>query len=123
MSGCAGQAPTPSPVPIGQSFQLPAGSSARLSDGLNVTFDRVVSDSRCPIDALCVRAGEAIIVVQVSQTSGVRVERELRTDPAAAAEASVPPHTITLVALAPYPRSGRQTRPEEYLATLMVETR
>ena len=120
--GC-GRSPTrPSPLPLGQSFELRAGGSAILQSGLTVTFERVESDSRCPMDALCVWAGDAIVMVSLSQAAGGQVQRELHTAPTGS-EASYLVYSIKLLALAPYPRSDRQIRPEDYAATLIVAAR
>ena len=121
MSACAAHPVQPS-RPLGQPFELHAGTSAILDDGLRVVFERVRSDSRCPLDALCIQAGEAIVVVTLSQPAAAQVEQELRTTPAFS-EASYLAYVIKLVALAPYPRSTQQIRPEEYVATLTVDRR
>jgi len=121
ISGCAAHPAQPS-RPLGQPFDLQAGTSAVLADGLRLTFDRVRADSRCPLDALCVQAGEAIVVLRLAQSASSQVEQELRTTPAFA-EASYQSYVIKLVALAPYPRSTQQIRREEYVATLTVDRR
>ncbi len=120
-SGCAAHPSQPS-RPLGQPFDLKAGTSAVLVDGLKLTFDRVRADSRCPLDAICIQAGEAIVVVTLSQSAATQAERELRTTPALS-EASYLSYVIKLVALAPYPRSTQQIRPEDYVATLTVDRR
>jgi hypothetical protein len=120
--GCTRHPTQPSPLPLGQAFELRSGASAMLRDGLTVTFDGVRSDSRCPMDALCVWAGDAIIAVRLSQPAGGQVERELHTDPSGS-QASYLAYVIKLVALAPYPRSDRRIQPDDYVATLTVETR
>jgi hypothetical protein len=120
-SGCAAHPSQPS-RPLGQPFDLKAGTSAVLVDGLKLTFDRVRADSRCPLDAICIQAGEAIVVVTLSQSAAAQAERELRTTPALS-EASYLAYVIKLVALAPYPRSTQQIRPEDYVATLTVDRR
>jgi hypothetical protein len=119
--GCAAHPSQPS-RPIGQPFDLKAGTSAVVADGLKLTFDRVRADSRCPLDALCIQAGEAIVVLTLSQSTAAQAEREVRTTPALS-EASYLSYVIKLVALAPYPRSTQQIRPEEYVATLTVDRR
>jgi hypothetical protein len=96
--------------------------SAVLTDGLKLTFDRVRADSRCPLDVICIQAGEAIVVLTLSQSAAAPAERELRTTPAFS-DASYLSYVIKLVALAPYPRSTQQIRPEDYVATLTVERR
>ena len=119
--GCAAHPAQPS-RPLGQPFELRTGASATVGDDLTVTFDRVRSDSRCPLDALCVQAGEAVIALTLSQSSSARAERELRTTPATS-EASYQSFRVKLVALAPYPKSTEQIRPEDYVATLTVDRR
>jgi hypothetical protein len=93
-----------------------------LRDGLKVTFDGVRSDSRCPMDALCVWAGDAVVAVSVSQKGAIPAERALHTDPTGS-EAQYLSYVLKLVVLAPYPRSDRQIRPDDYAATLTVAAR
>jgi hypothetical protein len=121
ISGCGTHPAQPS-RPLGQPFELHTGASAIVEDGLRIMFERVRSDSRCPLDALCIQAGEAIVVLTLSQSAASPVEQELRTTPAFS-EASYLSYVIKLVALAPYPRSTQQIRPEEYVATLTVDRR
>ena len=119
--GCAAHPSQPS-RPLGQPFDLKAGTSAVTADGLRLTFDRVLADSRCPLDVTCIQAGEAIVVLMLSQPNAAQAERELRTTPALS-EASYLAYVIKLVALVPYPRSTQQIRAEEYVATLTVDRR
>jgi hypothetical protein len=121
-AGCADHPTRPSEIPLGQSFALHPGTSAILSNGLKVTFDGVRSDSRCPMDALCVWAGDAVITVSLSQPGAIAAERALHTDPTGS-EAQYLSYVIKLAVLAPYPRSDRQIRPADYVATLTVAAR
>ena len=97
IAGCAGNPTQPSQFALGESFELRPGASAILQGGLTITFDRVESDSRCPMDALCVWAGDAIVIVSLSRAADGRVQRELHTDPRAS-DASYLSYSITLVA-------------------------
>lgn len=121
-AGCADNPAGPGELPFGQSFALRPGASANLTDGLKVTFDGVRADSRCPMDALCVWAGDATVAVRLSQPPASQAERALHTQ-AGGSEAQYLAYVIKLVALAPYPRSDRQIRPDDYVATLAVESR
>ena len=117
---CAGCAGTPTqPGQLGQPFELRAGASATLEEGLAVIFDRVDSDSRCAIDAVCITAGDAVIAVTISQGAAGSGRRELHTEPNGS-EASYLAYSIKLLELQPYPQTGRQRRPDEYVATLTV---
>jgi hypothetical protein len=58
--GCGGNPNQPSPLPLGQPFELRPGERAVIAGDVSLVFVDVVSDSRCPIDATCVSAGEAL---------------------------------------------------------------
>jgi hypothetical protein len=120
--GCARNPNQPGEIPLRQSVELRAGSSATLEGGLTIAFDRVTSDSRCPMNAFCVWAGDAIVAVLLSQRPGGSAARELHTD-ARGSEASYLAYSIKLLTLAPYPQTDREIRPEDYVATIEVTTR
>ena len=121
VAGCTG--PTqPDRVPKNEPFDLRIGESALTTDDVRIRFDAVRSDSRCPMDAICVRAGEAVIALTLSRVGEVPVGRELDTTPARSSTTFLN-FTITLSSLQPYPRSDRQIRPEDYVATLVVRVR
>lgn len=112
----------PDRVPKNQPFDLRIGESALTTDDLRIRFDTVRSDSRCPMDAICVRAGEAIIALTLSRAGEVAVGRELDTTPARSS-ATFLNFVITLSQLQPYPRSDRQIQPGDYVATFVVTLR
>jgi hypothetical protein len=116
---CNGTPTQPDRVATGQPFDLRVGDSALTTDDLRVRFDTVRSDSRCPMDAFCVRAGEAVIALTLSTPGEAAVGRELDTTPARSATTYLN-FTITLASLAPYPQSGRQIQPGDYVVTLVV---
>jgi len=94
----------------GQTETIP-GASTR------VTFVAVISDSRCPANANCVTAGEAVVRIDV-WTDGHSSTHELHTgnmQPAKPADL-----TIELVEVAPYPFSSTAIDPAAYRVTLHV---
>lgn len=118
VAGCA--SPTqPDRVPKNEPFDLRIGESALTTDDIRIKFDAVRSDSRCPSDVNCVRAGEAVIALSLSKEGEIPVGRELDTTPARSSTTFLN-FTITLSQLQPYPRSDRQIRAEDYIATFVV---
>ena len=119
VTACRESPTAPSDVPLGEPFELRIGESAVLPGDLKVTFNRVVFDSRCPIDAICVTAGEARLALRLSVGSDAPVERDVRVD---STDPEVPfsSYTIRALGLMPYPRSDRAPRPEEFVATFRV---
>jgi hypothetical protein len=110
----------PTTAALDQPFKLNAGRSA-IIDGerLQIGFERVVSDSRCPQDAQCITAGEAIVRVWLVKAPDRREARDLNTTPDAAGGV-YGAYRVTLVALDPLPTTDRAVRPSEYVATLIV---
>ena len=121
LAGCT--SPTqPDRVPKGEPFDLRIGQSALTTDDVRIRFDAVRSDSRCPMNALCIRAGEAVIALTLSRSGQIPVGREVDTTPARSSTTFLN-FTITLSSLQPYPRTDRQIRPEDYVATFIVNVR
>ena len=106
-------------VVAGVPFQLKPGEIATIPDSARLRFDAVRADSRCPIDAICITAGDATIAVTLLRSSG-QVAHELHTMPPQS-QFSYSSYVVKLTELQPYPRSGRQSKPEDYTATFVVE--
>lgn len=71
---------------------------------LFVQFDSIVSDSRCPVDANCIWAGNADVALSV--TYGKELEAiNLNTNPEMEVEKSIFGYTIKLINVNPYPGS------------------
>lgn len=115
-----GDAARPRPVHLDQSFALHAGASARVaSEKLEIRFEAVASDSRCPKGAQCIVEGDAIVRITVKKASA-RTSYELHTSERAAQEASHDGLTIRLLRLDPYPVEGKALDRRDYEATLQV---
>ena len=146
---CGSSPSHPSPLPIGEPFELRVGRTAELADDVSVRFMEVSSDSRCPMDAVCVVAGEAIVRIIVVQRGVVpppgvslnliRIFINGLTDPpcvtrpgsvdcvlrtsSGKAIIETETHTITLLQLAPYPRAATPIPPGDYVGTFIVTPR
>jgi hypothetical protein len=114
--------PTGPDAAVGTPFDLKAGAVSTLPDGLRLRFERVQSDSRCPMDVMCVSAGDAIIAVTLSPAKGATESREMHTQPTGS-QISYANYTIKLTALAPYPRSSQEIPASGYIATFVVSVR
>lgn len=119
--GCV-HGPTGPDAVAGQPFELKAGATSRLPGGTSLKFDRVQSDSRCPLDAICVSAGNATIAVTLTGQKGAPAPRELHTQPNGS-RISYGGYTIALTELQPYPRASQPTNPADYVATFVVTVR
>jgi hypothetical protein len=117
-SACS-SAPTSPEAVLGTPFELRAGETSALPNGLTLTFHAVRQDSRCPIDAICVSAGDAIVAISVMRATGTREPHDLHTD-RRASSLRIDGLTLALTELRPYPRSDRQTQPGEYVATFLI---
>jgi len=100
---------------------LRAGEYKRVAgEQLGVGFTRLVSDSRCPIDAVCVWMGDGVAEVELVAGGGRKGTIELHTslEPKSQVWNGV---KITLLELAPAPRASQPTRPSAYSVRLQLE--
>jgi hypothetical protein len=105
---------------VGDQFSLATGESASIPEiNLRVRFLGVPADSRCPLDVLCITAGDATVLLKVAPLNGDAQTDTLHTDS--------DPHFVQvaraelrLVRLDPYPRAARPTAPGEYVVTLVT---
>ncbi len=125
LAGCASAAEEqPLTAKPGEEFQLSPAQSARI-DGpggvLEIEFVGVTSDLRCPSDARCIQAGEAVVALSMA-LDGNPQTAELSTSGSELGSTWLGRYTIRLRALAPYPVSTAAIKPQDYLATLLVES-
>ena len=107
-------------VTLDQPFALKIGQSITLAgEGLELGFETIVSDSRCPRGVQCIRAGEATIRLAAEKAPSARASIELRTT-ASESDATYGMYSIRLLSVNPYPDANRRIQPEEYEATLVV---
>ncbi len=112
----------PIAVERGKPFWLTPGQTATTSDGAMLTFEALVSESRCPEDVTCVWGGMAQIAVVPSEPNvRYRVPDTLSIgDVRAPAHDHVGP--FRLLDLLPRPRSDRPQPPQEqYRAQFVIE--
>ncbi len=87
---------------------------------LFVRFTGVAEDSRCPVDVVCVWAGNALVELGIRMGMGPTFPLQVNT--------TLEPHfadwngvRVTLLELLPQPRAGVAIRPEEYTVRLRLE--
>jgi hypothetical protein len=104
-------------VAVATDFDLPVGETVDIeSTQLSLRFAHVVADSRCPMNARCIWAGNAKVAVEMG---GQTIE--LDTSERFAQRQSVGEYDVVLVHLEPTPMAGEKA--ENYVATLRVEAR
>jgi hypothetical protein len=107
-------------IELDQEFEIKVGDSAILANqGLIIKFKAVTEDSRCPIDAICVWAGNAALTFDLKNSIGDKLTTQLNTflDPKSINFSDV---IITLTELNPYPKSTEPINPNDYVAKLIV---
>ena len=86
---------------------------------LRLSFVRVVEDSRCPIDAICIWMGNGMAEVGIAAGTGPAFPLRLNTsmEPLSADWNGV---RVTLLELSPEPRASETIRAEDYTVKLRV---
>jgi hypothetical protein len=118
---CAACSPSGPTARLDENFVLAPGESARVTSAdVTIRFVAVRSDSRCPADAICIQAGEAIIRIDVLPSTGDAGARTYDLHTANSQPVRHGDVSIALVELSPYPFASRPTQPGDYRATLRV---
>jgi hypothetical protein len=98
---------------------LAVEGQAEVAPGLVLTLERVVADSRCPVDVHCVWAGEIRVAfaLESPQTEAPRLEFELATTAPVAALRGL---QFELLGATPEPRSTTKIAAADYRIALRV---
>ena len=110
------EVPTSPTVPA--TFTLAPGGSAQ-AENAKLTFVRVESDSRCPIDVVCIQAGDATITVRVS-ANGLDGEFELALIDPAKHSVTHRGYVITFTKLTPERDTRHQPNAGDYRGTVEI---
>lgn len=107
---------------LDEPFTLAVEQSTTLDEGLTLTFDSVLEDSRCPSQVTCAEAGFARILLEATLSDEEPLTYELNTQPTfELGEITHGPYTIQLMDLAPYPETPEALpASDEYRLTLVV---
>jgi len=87
---------------------------------LRLSFGRVLEDSRCPIDAICVWQGNAAVELGIRAGMGPTVPLRVNTtlEPRSVVWNGI---RVTLLEVAPAPKASEPIRPEAYSVKVRVE--
>jgi len=125
IAACSSQPSTTEPVVYSQaeaadSITIRVGRTILVGD-VRIRFEAVESDSRCPMDVVCVWAGDAVanLVVEKTSTESPAVSLRLHTylEPRNGVAYGV---RIELLTLQPYPRASTPTKADDYVASIRV---
>ncbi len=115
---CIFQSPT-HPSQVDAQLVIAVGQTVAVPGTVvQIHFDRVIGDSRCPADVMCVQAGDAI--VRIAVVSGSRGSQEYDLHTGNTRPVLHDDLTIALVQLQPYPFSSVPIQPGDYRLTLHV---
>lgn len=121
-----GPAGPSNPQKVDRTFTLALDAGATVSNGpttLQVGLRRVVSDSRCPGDALCITAGTAVLEFDVALTeAGLTMSQkaQIATD-GPNSEFRIGDYTVDIEQLMPYPFASLPAiKSEDWRATVRI---
>ena len=112
----------PVPATLGEPFKLALHQAAVFaSEGLELRFEEVLEDSRCPPGMVCVWAGRVRIRVSLQKSGSAIGEAELSTmDTAQDKVTTVGGYLLNLAGVDPAAKSGGGLGQSEYVVTLRV---
>jgi hypothetical protein len=88
-------------------------------ENAGICFDSVISDSRCPINAMCIWEGNAVIKLGLKINGEVH-SIKLNTSHSFQTDTMVDFIYVSLLELSPYPEIGNDIKHSEYKVKLLV---
>ncbi|HVE66846.1 MAG TPA: hypothetical protein VNC59_09715 [Thermoanaerobaculia bacterium] len=117
---CSHPAPhAPPGPPAEERVTLRAGESAAIrGTPARITFERILSDSRCAVDVVCIQAGEATASFRLD--AGRAGADTFVLDTSRNGSAVVSGYRVSLVSVSPAPRSTVRIEPRSYVVVLSI---
>jgi hypothetical protein len=119
LAGCTG-APERINASLGQEFTLRIGQEARITgEALQISFEDVIGDSRCPLNVTCIWEGRASSLVQLTYDD--TTYRLVLNEPGLTDHAvdTFRDYSITFH-LMPYPGEAEKISKEDYYLQLTI---
>ena len=106
---------------LGEEFSLSLGQTAAIKgQDLQITFEDVIEDSRCPSDVTCIWAGRVSCIIKIAQDSSQY--RMVLTEPGLTNQYTSVTYKEYQLAfhVIPYPVAGKSISKGEYRLQLIV---
>jgi len=116
-----GSAPAQVNADLGEEFSLSIGQTAIIrGQALQITFEDVIEDSRCPSDVTCIWAGRVSCIIKIVEDSSPY--RMALTEPGLTAQYASETYREYQLAfhVIPYPEAGQSIQKGEYRLQLIV---
>jgi len=107
---------------LGQPFDLKPAEVASI-EGLEITFEGVSEDSRCPRGTQCAWAGDAAASFTLQKPPAAMLQRTLHTNGRFERQIEIDGFVVRLEDVKPYPKDGGAIAPGDYRVTVVVTRR
>ncbi|MES2014347.1 MAG: hypothetical protein V4437_00840 [Patescibacteria group bacterium] len=97
--------------------ELRVGKTAYIN-GVKVTLEKIIQDSRCPVDVTCIRAGNVTLEVTLQSNTDTEKKTIISDDPPILFDS----YQISIVKILPEPHSKVERHPADYVITLKVRS-
>ena len=107
-----------------QTARLRVGDVVQIDGSIAaLTFKAVTRDSRCPKGVRCIRAGEAVVVLELREGADDTSTLTFDVPPDGGASQSVRGYRIEILSLDPQAEADVEIAPRDYVATIGIKVR
>jgi len=105
-----------------QTARLRVGDVVQIDGSIAaLTFKAVTRDSRCPKGVRCIRAGEAVVVLELREGADDTSTLTFDVPPDGGASQSVRGYRIEILSLDPQAEADVEIAPRDYIATIGIK--
>ena len=107
-----------------QTARLRVGDVVQIDGSIAaLTFKAVTRDSRCPKGVRCIRAGEAVVVLELREGADEISTLTFDVPPGGGASQSLRGYRIEILSLDPQAEADVEIAPRDYIATIGIKAR
>jgi len=107
-----------------QTARLRVGDVVQIDGSIAaLTFKAVTRDSRCPKGVRCIRAGEAVVVLELRAGADETSTLTFDVPPDGGASQSLRAYRIEILSLDPQAEADVEIAPRDYIATIGIKAR
>jgi hypothetical protein len=104
---------------LGRPFDMKSAEVAKV-EGLQITFEGVSEDSRCPLGVQCMWAGDAAATFRLEKPPAAAADCTLHTNGRFERETEWQGFVVRLEDVKPHPKEGMTIAADDYRATIVV---
>jgi hypothetical protein len=107
-------------IDLGEELELRVGVNYEVTNNMSFTIDKV-NDSRCPVGAYCIWAGDAYLYLDINYLESYKDTIALWNSYEETNPAEIGPYSIEVLDVIPYPEIGKHISQSDIRVKVIID--